>query len=455
METIKVMAASGQLGSGFSEKSFNKGLSWEPDMIGCDSGSTDSGPFYLGSGKNHFPHDAIKRDLRLILLGATQNRIPAIVGSAGTGGSKEHLEIVVNILLEIAKEENLHFKLGIIKSDIEKTYLKKMFDAGKISPLPNAPAIDHATIDSCTNIVGLAGAEPFIDCLDNGCNVIIGGRSSDTSIYAALPLQKGFPPGIVWHAAKILECGAACVTQRKYPDCMFGSIDMNGFSLEPPNPKYFCTPVSVASHMLYENASAFKLIEPSGILDTSKATYRAIDTRSVRVEGSEFQPAERYSVKMEGAKMAGHLSIILGGVRDPVIIRQLDSWLEGMETKVRQRFATIYGNDIDGKYRLFFRVYGKDAVMGSLESDKSVTNEVGIVLEVLADTEELVRTLVSVAAHICVHYPVPEWSGLITGLAYPYSPAATYKGPLYEFTLNHVVYPDSYQDIFKTEYHNI
>ncbi len=455
METIKVMAASGQLGSGFSEESFNRGMSWEPDMIGCDSGSTDSGPFYLGSGKNHFPHDAIKRDLRLILLGARRNRIPAVIGSAGTGGSNEHLEIVVKILQEISTEENLHFRLGIIKSDIDKEYLKEMLDTGKTAPLPNAPSIDHNTIDDCSHIVGLAGVEPYIECLDNGCDVIIGGRSSDTSIYASLPLKKGFPPAIVWHAAKILECGAACVAQRQYPDCMFATIDQHGFSLEPPNMDYICTPVSVASHMLYENASAFKLIEPSGVLDTEQATYKAINSRSVRVEGSRFVPANQYSIKLEGARFAGHLSTILGGVRDPVIIGQLDSWLEGMEQKVRQRFVTIYGDDIQDKYRLLFRVYGKNAVMGELEPDQTTANEVGVVVEIVADSEEMVRTLASVAAHICVHYPVPEWSGLITGLAYPYSPAASYKGPLYEFTLNHVVYPESYQDIFKTEYHNI
>ena len=168
---------------------------------------------------------------------------------------------------EIASSENLHFRLGIIYSEIKKEYLLDMLKRGRCKPLQNAPCLTEETIKKSSRIVGLAGIEPFIECLDKGCQVIIAGRSSDTSIYAALPIKMGLPPGPVWHAAKILECGAACVAQRKYPDCMFASIDELGFRVEPPNPDYYCTPVSVASHMLYENASPFELVEPSGMLD--------------------------------------------------------------------------------------------------------------------------------------------------------------------------------------------
>ena len=455
MKSMNIMAASSQLGAGFSEESFKKGLEWGPDLIGCDSGSTDSGAYYLGSGKSHFPYDAIKRDLRLILLGAKRNRIPAIIGSAGTGGAKEHLNRIVSIAKEIAREENLHFRLGKINSDIDKAYLKERMGADEVAPLPNAPELNTKLIDECTNIVGLAGAEPYIDCLENGCDLIIAGRSSDTSIFASLPLKSGLPPAPVWHAAKILECGAACVAQRQYPDCMFATIDEKGFSLEPPNPEYRCTPISVASHMLYENPSAFRLVEPSGVLDTGKATYEAINSRAVRVEGSNFIPASKYSIKLEGARLAGYHSIIVGGVRDPIILKQLDSWLDGMEQRVRKRFASVYGPEIEDRYRLVFRVYGKNGVMGEMEPEETTGHEVGVVIEFVADDEELVRTLAAMAAHICVHFPVPEWSGLISGLAYPHSPAATFKGPIYEFVLNHVVYPSSHNDIFSTEFFNI
>jgi hypothetical protein len=304
-------------------------------------------------------------------------------------------------------------------------------------------------------IVGMAGVESFIECLDGGADVIVAGRATDTSIYAALPIKKGLPAGPVWHAAKIIECGAACVAQRKYPDSMFAAIDEDGFTIEPPNPEYQCTPLSVASHMLYENASPYELIEPSGILDTRNATYEALNSRSVRIVGSDFKHSKKYTIKLEGVELAGYKSIILGGVRDPVILKQLDSWIGGMKEKIADRLASIHGKSINERYRLHFRIYGRNAVMGKLEPNNNIGHEVGIVIEILADTEDLSRSLASSAAHIAVHHPVPEWSGLITGLAYPYSPSEVFVGPVYEFNMNHVVEPENYKDMFPIEYVSI
>ena len=67
---IRIRSPTGVCGSGFIESSFEKALSQKPDFIGCDAGSTDPGPSYLGSGSTAFPRDAIRRELRLMLIGA-------------------------------------------------------------------------------------------------------------------------------------------------------------------------------------------------------------------------------------------------------------------------------------------------------------------------------------------------------------------------------------------------
>ena len=51
MEEIRVLAASGMLGTGYLESSLKRGGSWNPDFIGCDAGSTDGGPTSLGKGE--------------------------------------------------------------------------------------------------------------------------------------------------------------------------------------------------------------------------------------------------------------------------------------------------------------------------------------------------------------------------------------------------------------------
>ena len=452
---IRILSATGILGSGFREETLKRAMALKPDFIGADSGSTDPGPYYLGSGETLFSDSAYKRDLRLILLAARAARIPAIIGSACTAGTDAQLERLVGIAHEIAHEEKLAFRLAAIRSEQDRAYLKTKLMEGKIAPLANAPRLDEQVIDRSAHIVGMCGIEPYTEALQSGAEVIIAGRSSDTSIFAALPVMRGFSPAIVWHAAKILECGAACVVQRKYPDCMFATVTNDAFVVEPPNPDYRCDPASIASHNLYENSTPYELTEPSGVLDTLHAKYEAVSDRAVRVSGSAFRPAERYTIKLEGAELAGFQSLIVGAVRDPIILRQFDSWLEGLMAAVKERIRAVFGQDIESRYRFDVRVFGKNAAMGRLEPETRIGHEVGLLFQVTAQSQELATSLMKSVGHIAVHYPVPEWSGLITSIAYPYSPPEIARGPSYRFNLNHVVEPASPLEMFRIEYHTV
>ena len=87
MKEIRIVSATGVLGSGFREESLKRAMTREPHFIGADSGSTDPGPYYLGSGEALFADSAFKRDLRLMILAGRAAKIPVIVGSACTGGA--------------------------------------------------------------------------------------------------------------------------------------------------------------------------------------------------------------------------------------------------------------------------------------------------------------------------------------------------------------------------------
>jgi hypothetical protein len=455
MKAIRMLSATGILGSGFREDSLRRAMALGPDFIGADAGSTDPGPYYLGSGESQFSDAACKRDLRLMLLAGRAAKIPVIVGSACTGGNDAQLARLAAIAREIAREEKLSFKLALIACEQDKDYLKRRLREGRIEPLANAPPLDEAVIERSAHIVGMCGIEPYIEALANGAEVILAGRSSDTSIFAALPVMRGFNPATVWHAAKILECGAACVVLRRYPDCMFATVTDDHFVVEPPNPEYRCDPASVASHNLYENATPYELIEPSGVLDTRGARYEAVSDRAVRVSGSAFRPAARYTVKLEGAELAGYQSLVIGAVRDPLILRQFDSWLAGLERAAKERIAAVFGAGIEARYRLDVRVFGRNAAMGPLEPDTSIGHELGVLFQVTAQTQALAASLAKSVSHIAVHYPVPEWTGLITSIAFPYSPAELHRGACYRFNLNHVVEPDSPREMFRIEYENV
>ena len=92
-------------------------------------------------------------------------------------------------------------------------------------------------------------------------------------------------PGPTWHAAKTVECGSQCTTDP-LGGGVLAEIDDVGFSIVPLDDTSAATPMTVAAHMLYENADPFRLREPSGTLDTTAAVYTAISDRVTRVEGS-------------------------------------------------------------------------------------------------------------------------------------------------------------------------
>lgn len=454
MAEIRVLAPTGVIGSGFLETSFARGASLKPDVIACDAGSTDAGPAFLGAGESHFSREGTKRDLRIMLRGARELRVPLIIGSCGTGGGDAGVDWMRDIALDIAREEGLRFKLGLVRSEQDKGYLKRRLREGRIKPLNPAPELNEQVIDRSAHIVGMMGHEPIAKAIETGAEVVLAGRSSDTSLFAALPLMRGAATGPVWHAAKILECGAACAVQRKRPDSVFAWLRDDHFVIEPLGADVRCSPQSVASHTLYENADPFYITEPSGVIDTAGARYEAESDRAVRVTGSEFRTAERLTIKLEGVERVGHQFVVLGGVRDPLILRQLDSWLEGMRSRFAERVAEIFGGRVGHKdYGIVTRVYGRDAVMGPLEPlAKTVGHEVGVLFQITANDRATAMSLAKTFSHFAIHYPIPEWRGLITGFAYPFAPAELEKGEVYRFNMNHVVLPDDPYEMFRFEY---
>lgn len=454
MDELRILSPTGVCGSGFLEESFEKALALNPHFIGCDAGSTDPGPSHLGSGNPAFPRDAVKRDLRLMLLGARRLKVPLLIGSAGTAGGDVHVAWFCDIVKEIAAEEGLSFRLAQIRAEQNKDYLKRRLREGRIKPLNPAPEFDEAVIDRAACIVGMMGAEPYIRALAAGAEVIVAGRSSDTAIFAAVPIMNGFPEGIAWHAGKILECGAAAVVSRRTPDSMFAWLREDHFVVEAPDPRLRCTPQSIASHSLYENADPFRLVECSGTLDLTQSVYEAVSDKAVKVSGSAFIPAPRYTVKLEGAEKIGYQSVLIGSVRDPFIIRRIDSWVARLEDRIDARIKQIYGERLKpGQYVINIRIYGKNGTMGPLEPVKEIrSHELCLVIEATAPTQDMASALAGIVRHQALHLPIPEWSGLITALACPYNPAHLDRGAVYRFNVNHVVEPDDPHEMFPMDF---
>lgn len=450
---IRILAATGSVGTGFQEASFEEGLRRKPHFIGCDAGSTDSGPALLGAGRTGYSRSAIKRDLRLMIKGGQKNGIPVLVGTCGSGGGAPHVAIVRSIAEEIAEEEGLSLRVALIHAEQDKETLKRKLREGRIRPLKPAPEFDEAVIERAERFVAMMGAEPFLRAVDEGADLVLAGRASDTAIFAGIPERAGLPSGLCWHAAKILECGAAATVFRKTPDCMFATISDDGFVIEPLDPDMRCTPQSVAAHGLYENTDPFLLHEPSGTLDLTEAAYAAVDDRAVRVTGSAFRPAAQYTNKLEGAELVGYQSILIASVRDKLIIGQIEDWTAKLKTKIADRIRSVYdGRVAEDDYDFTIKIYGRNGTMGPIEPETGVGHEIALLFQMTAATQELASELISITRHQALHFPIPEWSGSITSIAMPFSPGYLDRGPVYRFNANHVIEVDDPMELFRIEH---
>jgi hypothetical protein len=236
---------------------------------------------------------------------------------------------------------------------------------------------------------------------------------------------------------------------------MLCTLNDEGFIVEPLRSEFRCTPTSVAAHTLYENGDPFRLVEPSGILDTTNALYEAVDDRRVRVSGSEFQYASRYTVKLEGSALSGYQTLMLGSVRDPLILRQIDRWTASMQDLIHERIESSTGLD-RSEYRFNLRVYGRDGTLGEMEPTPIFEgHEAFILMDITADDQETASNLTRLASHVAMHHSVPEWTGSITGIAHPYAPATIDRGAVYEFTLNDVIELDDPMEPFRIEFSEV
>lgn len=445
MGELRLMSPQGMLGYGYPEESFRRGLGVSPHMIGVDSGSTDAGPYRLGSGKPTVPREAVKRDLSLMVKGALNLGVPLLVGSAGGAGAREHVEWVLEILQEILGDMEKAARVAVLWSDVEKAWLLDKLSRGDVKPLGPVTTLTSQDVEEAIRIVAVMGVAPYIQALRAGAQIVIAGRSNDPAIFASFALWKGYPPGLAFHLGKILECGAMASVPGSASDSMLGILEEDRFLVEPLNPARRCTEVSVAAHTLYEKSDPLHIPGPEGILDLESVSFRQMSERRVEVRGSAFRPAEEWWIKLEGARLEAYRSIFIAGIRDPIMISRAGEWQEATERALEEYFGP-------GDWRVLFHLYGKDGVMGPLEPVKDPSpHELGLVFEALAPTQEKAQALCSFARSFLMHYHYQGRKATAGNLALLYSPSDIPMGPVYSFNIHHVVRVDDPLEPFRME----
>lgn len=280
------------------------------------------------------------------------------------------------------------------------------------------PALTPEIVNDTPRIVAQMGPEPLLDAIKAhpDYNVLIAGRAYDLAPYVAFTVQHALSArnltsytdlspqelGCISHMGKILECGGLCATPKGPGALGIMNQDLS-FDIRPLDPKSRCTPLSVAAHTLYEKSRPDKLVGPGGYIDLANSNFDQLeDDRTVRVRGSIFHASRHegttYTVKLEGARVAGYRTLTMGSFKDPILIPQVHSFLDSVKA-----FASSQHSDISEKWDIGFHTYGFDE-----HNSDYMPSEVFIVAECIAESQEVATSLASTVRVHCVHGSYPN-----------------------------------------------
>jgi len=445
-DTLRIVCPNGHLGfAPIKTGSFRIGCESEPDLICADSGSCDVGPVPLGADISSSPRRWQMDDLETMLLASRRLGVPMIVGSAGDTGSNSRVDLFVGIIQDLAEKHRLaRFRVGYFYSEVSKDALRRRIVAGdQITGLDGRPPLDLASLEATDHVVAMAGIHPYINLLDQGADVIIGGRSSDCAIFAAPAIRQGFPEGLAYFYGKVLECASFCAEPYGGKESVLGEITMDDVKIAALLPEQRCTVASVAGHAMYERANPFYEYFLGGHIDMSRCHYEQYDGRTVRVTGPTYVPASELQVKLEGAGKIGERYVGIVGIRDPYTIVNIDrvtSW-------ARQQVAESFG---DTGYELHFTIYGRNAILGEREPLKARPgHELGVVVQGVAPTKAMAEEVCMIATRQMFYARLPEVKGTAGGVAFLLDEVMP-ASPAYLWTVNHTMRLDDPLELFPT-----
>lgn len=440
---FRILSPTAILGYGFPDESLQEGMRRKPDLIAVDAGSTDPGPYYLGSGKSFTARGSVKHDLSRLIAAQQSAGIPLVIGSAGGAGARPHLDGTLDIIREIALDHGTHLRIAAIPADIPSSVVETALDAGRIKGLANVPPLTGSDIAETRRIVAQMGHEPIVEALKAGFDIIVCGRCYDPAVFAALPILKGYDPSLALHLGKILECAAIAAVPGSGSDCVMGRLFDDHFVLEPLSSERQFTQNSVAAHSLYEKSDPVHLPGPGGSLNLEKVAYEELSEGRVKVSGTRLTPTQPYQVKLEGARSIGFRTVSLAGIRDPNMIARLDEILHDCEARCRQ---TMEASSI-----LTFHAYGKDGVMGPLEPVHTPAHEIGLVIDVVAPDQATADGGCALVRSTLLHFGFPGRLSTAGNLAFPYSPSDFSADEVFEFSLYHLMELDDPTSPFPIE----
>ena len=445
--TLRFLCPNGHLGfAPLKVESFLLGVEAGPDFILADSGSDDIGPVPLGTDTSTAPMQWQRHDLEQMLLAARRLGVPMIIGSAGDTGTNSRVDMYVGMIEDIAKQHDLApFKVGYFYSEVPKELVMAKVRAGdRVTGLDGRDDLTESELDATDRIVAVAGIHPYMALLDRGADVIIGGRSSDSVIFAAPAIRAGYPEPLAYYLGKVLECASFNAEPYAGKESVMGEISHEDVKVTAMHPGQRCTIASVAGHAMYERSNPYYEHVLGGALDMTDCHYEQFDERTTRITGPRFEPAQELRVKLEGSGKVGERYMGFAGVRDPYTVQRIDEVIAW----ARQQTEARFGDPAEAGYELHYQVYGRNGVMGELEPLKDQPgHEVGVLVFGVAPTAEMAEEVTLTGTRQMFYARLPDVKGTAGGVAFPLDEVVKVS-PGYRWTLNHTMRVEDPLELF-------
>jgi hypothetical protein len=412
-----------------------------PDFVVADAGSSDPGPVFLGADISLGFFE--RHDLEHMLVASRKQGIPMLIGSAGDSGANSRVDLFVSLIKELAEEHRIpKFKLGYFYSDLSKEVLRQKIEDGRIvEGLGGFPDLALDDVENTDRIVAVAGIHPFMELLDMGADVIIGGRCGDIAFTAAPAIRAGFPKGLAYHMGKMLECASLCAEPFMGKETVIGTISDDDIKLTPFHPDQRCTVASAGAHSMYERESPFFEYAVGGMLDMTECQFEQFDDRTCRISGAKWVPSEEIRVKIEGSRKVGERYIGIAAVRDPYLVQHVDEVIQWCRDSVEDNFGK-------NGYQLYFHIFGKNGVLKDLEPVEEIrSHELCIVAEGVSPTGELAERITDFATRMMFLARIPGVKGTAGAAAF-IEKKPMRAIPAYEWSINHTVPVDDPMELF-------
>lgn len=235
-------------------------------------------------------------------------------------------------IIELAKSVNLKIKVGVVDGDDIKGDIESLVSKGEKFKNMETQESFKAVKDRISSANVYLGADPVVKALEQGCNIIVTGRVTDTGITLA-PMIYEFgwalddwdkmASGII--AGHIIECGAQSsggnITDwqevKSFDNIGYPIIEMeaSGDFTVTKHPKTggMVSEKTVKEQLVYEMGDPSNYITPDGVACFNTIQVEDKGKNRVRVSGIKGKPStDMFKISMsydDGWKAAGSLLV--------------------------------------------------------------------------------------------------------------------------------------------------